>query len=57
MEMDHVDNDPPLSPNDLQVLRDLLNVFGNAFHDRDTYTARRPSDEYLHSLLGGESFS
>lgn len=45
-----------LSPNDVDRLKDLLKVFGEVFHDSDTYTARRPSNEYLCRLLDGESF-
>ncbi len=34
----------------------LLVAFGEAFDDMDTYTARRPSAEYLRRLLAGDSF-
>jgi aminoglycoside 3-N-acetyltransferase I len=46
----------PLSPNEVSLLQALLRVFGDAFDDRDTYTAHRPSDDYLRRVLGGESF-
>ncbi|XDY96600.1 AAC(3)-I family aminoglycoside N-acetyltransferase [Pseudomonas benzenivorans] len=34
----------------------LLRTFGEAFNDVDTYTANRPSEDYLRRLLGGDSF-
>jgi aminoglycoside 3-N-acetyltransferase I len=34
----------------------LLRTFGEAFNDIDTYTAKRPSEDYLRRLLGGDSF-
>lgn len=34
----------------------VLEVFGNAFDDVERYTAKRPDDDYLRRLLGGESF-
>jgi Acetyltransferases len=34
----------------------LLRTFGEAFNDIDTYTANRPSEDYLKRLLGGDSF-
>lgn len=37
-------------------MRELLRVFGEAFEDLDTYTARQPSDGYLARLLGNETF-
>jgi len=33
----------------------LLEVFGEAFNEVETYTQRRPSDHYLRNLLGGDS--
>jgi aminoglycoside 3-N-acetyltransferase I len=41
---------------DVASLRLMLNLFGEAFADRETYTARQPNDEYLHGLLSSETF-
>src|SRR5690348_13915085 len=41
---------------DLPLMRDLLRMFGEAFADVETYTARQPSDAYLRHLLDGETF-
>jgi aminoglycoside 3-N-acetyltransferase I len=45
-----------LGPSDVPLLQALSTVFGDAFADADTYTAHRPSEEYLRRLLGSESF-
>ena len=45
-----------LTPNDIALTHGLLTVFGEAFDDVNTYTANRPSDDYLRRLLGGTSF-
>lgn len=45
-----------LSPHDVSLMEALLTVFGEAFHDLDTYTKHRPSADYLSRLLGGDSF-
>ena len=45
-----------LTPNDVPLMDALLRTFGEAFNDFDTYTANRPSDDYLRRLLGGDSF-
>jgi aminoglycoside 3-N-acetyltransferase I len=45
-----------LTPNDLPLMDALLRTFGEAFNDIDTYTAKRPSEDYLRRLLGGDSF-
>jgi aminoglycoside 3-N-acetyltransferase I len=45
-----------LTPNDLPLMRDLLRMFGEAFHDIETYTANQPSDSYLQKLLGRDTF-
>ena len=34
----------------------LLTTFGVAFNDVDSYNRRRPSEDYLRRLLGGDSF-
>lgn len=41
----------PLRPSDLDALKDLLRVFGEAFEDVETYQGAVPSDDYLRSLL------
>jgi aminoglycoside 3-N-acetyltransferase I len=40
-----------LSGQDIDTLRALLGVFGEAFEDRPTYTAAQPGDAYLRDLL------
>jgi aminoglycoside 3-N-acetyltransferase I len=45
-----------LTPSDLQLMRKLLRMFGEAFHDPGTYGARPPADGYLERLLDDESF-
>lgn len=45
-----------LASSDLPLMEALLTTFGEAFDDVDTYTARRPSADYLRRLLDGESF-
>ena len=45
-----------LTPNDLPLLDGLLSMFGAAFNDVHTYTAKRPSPSYLRGLLDGDSF-
>jgi aminoglycoside 3-N-acetyltransferase I len=45
-----------LGPGDVPALRRMLSMFGKAFAEADTYTARQPDDTYLASLLGGGSF-
>lgn len=45
-----------LTPDDIALMGALLRTFGEAFNDIDTYTANRPSDDYLRRLLGGNSF-
>ena len=39
---------------DIAPMRDMLAMFGEAFDERDTYTAQQPSDEYLRAFLGDE---
>lgn len=34
----------------------LLDLFGEAFDDRETYGARRPDRDYLHRLLSRDTF-
>lgn len=45
-----------IGPAELGIMRSLLGVFGDAFDERDTYSANPPSDDYLRGLLAGESF-
>jgi aminoglycoside 3-N-acetyltransferase I len=45
-----------LGPADLPRMRQLLSVFGQAFDDEPTYTARQPDDAYLQSLLASPGF-
>lgn len=37
-------------------MRGLLLLFGDAFAEPETYTAKQPTDEYLRSLLASPSF-
>jgi aminoglycoside 3-N-acetyltransferase I len=45
-----------LGPGDVQLMRDLLAVFGDAFEERETYMSSQPSDAYLRTLLEKDSF-
>lgn len=45
-----------LGPNDLNLMEGLMTMFGQAFDDMDTYTAKRPSVEYTKRLLGRDTF-
>ena len=45
-----------LAASDLDAFRDLLDMFGRAFDEPETYSARQPQDAYLSSLLTSESF-
>jgi aminoglycoside 3-N-acetyltransferase I len=45
-----------LTAADLASLRLMLDLFGEAFEDRPTYTARQPADDYLLRLLSSDSF-
>ena len=44
-----------LTPNDIPLMEALLTTFGKAFDETDTYTAKRPSQDYLQRLLGSET--
>ncbi|MEL6161352.1 MAG: AAC(3)-I family aminoglycoside N-acetyltransferase [Cyanobacteria bacterium J06627_32] len=46
----------PLAPNDISLMNALLTTFGQAFNEMETYTAKRPSDRYLHQLLSSDTF-
>ncbi|MCW5633580.1 MAG: AAC(3)-I family aminoglycoside N-acetyltransferase [Rubrivivax sp.] len=41
---------------DTAALRSMLAMFGTAFDDVATYTARQPSEGYLQQLLGSSTF-
>ena len=41
---------------ELNALKELLRVFGEAFEDIETYQGTVPSDEYLESLLQSDNF-
>jgi ribosomal protein S18 acetylase RimI-like enzyme len=45
-----------LGSDDAAALRALLAVFGAAFDDVATYTARQPDDAYLETLLARDTF-
>jgi aminoglycoside 3-N-acetyltransferase I len=45
-----------LGADDVAPLRDMLAMFGRAFEDIPTYTARQPDDAYLEGLLSSHTF-
>lgn len=45
-----------LTPNNIPLMEALLTMFGEAFNEVETYTAKRPSELYLRQLLGSETF-
>jgi aminoglycoside 3-N-acetyltransferase I len=45
-----------LTSGDIPLMDALLAMFGEAFGEVDTYTAKRPGDAYLRRLLGGDTF-
>lgn len=45
-----------LGVQDAALLRHMLSMFGKAFGDLETYTARQPDDEYLQDLLSSSTF-
>lgn len=45
-----------LSEADVEMLRALLHVFGNAFDEVETYSSAQPEAEYLQRLLGKDHF-
>lgn len=46
-----------LTANDISLMNALLTTFGEAFDDIETYTAKRPSEDYLRRLLGSDTFT
>ena len=45
-----------LAASDVGLLKELLQVFGEAFEDVETYQGAVPSDDYLQSLLAAPHF-
>lgn len=45
-----------IKPGQLSMMHALLDVFGEAFEEIETFGANRPSGEYLESLLASETF-
>ena len=45
-----------LTPGDITLMEALSTMFGEAFNEADTHTAKRPSIAYLRRLLGSDSF-
>jgi aminoglycoside 3-N-acetyltransferase I len=45
-----------LGPDDLATFRSMLELFGEAFDDRDTYCGKQPDAPYLAGLLANEHF-
>jgi aminoglycoside 3-N-acetyltransferase I len=45
-----------LTPADLDAMKELLRVFGDAFEDVETYQGAVPPDGYLQSLLAAPHF-
>jgi aminoglycoside 3-N-acetyltransferase I len=46
----------PLAPDDVTLMDALLNVFGEAFDEVETYSRARPGAAYLRRLLGSDYF-
>ena len=45
-----------LSSDDIEGMRALLDLYGEAFEEPDTYADARPDDAYLRNLLGSPAF-
>ena len=45
-----------LTRGDVALMRDLLDMFGEAFEDVDTYSGHQPAAAYLERMLGSENF-
>jgi aminoglycoside 3-N-acetyltransferase I len=45
-----------LDADDVVAFRAMLTLFGDAFEDRATYTARQPDDAYIRALLSDMNF-
>ena len=45
-----------IAPNDIALMEAMLETFGEAFGEVETYSGNRPSSAYLERLLGSDSF-
>lgn len=45
-----------LTSTDIDAMRAVLDMFGKAFGEKATYSAKQPSDDYLRGLLGRRHF-
>lgn len=45
-----------LGADDLALMHAMLDMFGVAFGEQDTYGAARPGERWLRTLLGGDTF-
>jgi aminoglycoside 3-N-acetyltransferase I len=45
-----------IAPNDIALMEAMLEIFGEAFSDVETYSGNRPSAAYLERLLGRDYF-
>jgi aminoglycoside 3-N-acetyltransferase I len=45
-----------LGPPDLDLMHELLNLYGEAFHEEDVYGDARPDAGYLRNLLASDTF-
>jgi|SRR5215471_5145623 len=45
-----------LGPGDALLMRAVLSMFGEVFHDVSAYSAAQPGAEYLERLLGSDTF-
>ena len=45
-----------LAPGDTVLFRAMLTLFGEAFEDQETYTAKQPDDDYIDGLLSDNNF-
>lgn len=45
-----------LTSRDIDAMHGLLTMFGEAFHERETYGAHRPDDAYVRRLLDSDGF-
>ncbi|MBE9139615.1 AAC(3)-I family aminoglycoside N-acetyltransferase [Nodosilinea sp. LEGE 07088] len=45
-----------ITSDNILLMQALLTTFGEAFEDVETYTTKRPSENYLRRLLGDDTF-
>ena len=45
-----------LAPADIELMRDMLRMFGEAFDEVETFEAKKPRTAYLERLLGKDEF-